>query len=93
MERFFRTVREDFLSLELDLSSVEALNRQFIEWAENVYNTRVHSAIEMKPIDRFALDLKRITFLAPCETTDELFYMEEDRQVKTDNNKQSLVFS
>ena len=29
IERFFRTVREQFLARELDLSSLAALNRQF----------------------------------------------------------------
>ena len=34
IERFFRTVREQFLCRTLDLSSLEALNRQFIQWVE-----------------------------------------------------------
>ena len=34
IERFFRTVRDQFLIRELDLSSIEALNNQFIAWAE-----------------------------------------------------------
>jgi len=85
IERFFRTVREDFLSRQLDLSSLEALNRQFIAWVEDEYNARIHSTLQMRPIDRFGLDLKRIRFLPVCEANDEIFFIEESRQVKADN--------
>lgn len=85
IERFFRSVREQFLCRNLDLSSLQSLNRQFIEWAEEHYNNRPHSALNMKPIDRFGLDLQRIRFLPPNQDNDELFFAEEDRQVKKDN--------
>ena len=39
----------------------------------------------MKPVDRFAMDLKRIRFLDPMEASDELFYFEQDRAVRKDN--------
>lgn len=85
VERFFRRVRQQFLSKNLDLSSLKALNDQFILWLEDEYNGAPHSALGMKPIDRFAFDLKRIKFLSPSETNDELFYAEETRKVKKDN--------
>lgn len=85
IERFFRTTRESFLPRQLDLSSLESLNRQFIAWVEEEYNAQPHSAIGMKPIDRFGLDLKRIRFLPPNEANDEFFFLEETRQVKVDN--------
>jgi len=85
IERFFRTVREKFLSRVLDLSSLATLNRQFFDWVEDEYNAAVHSAIGMKPIDRFGLDLGRIRFLPPSETNDELFFAETTRKVKKDN--------
>jgi len=47
IERFFRTVRARFLARELDLSSLEALNRQFTLWVEEDYNCRVHSTLGM----------------------------------------------
>jgi transposase InsO family protein len=85
IERFFHTVREQFLSRSLDLSSLQALNRQFSLWVEDEYNGSSHSGIGMKPVDRFAIDLGRIRFLPPSEVTDELFYDEETRMVKKDN--------
>jgi len=85
VERFFRTVRETFLSRQLDLSSLDTLNRQFTAWVEDEYNAARHSAIGMRPIDRFGLDLKRIRFLQPDRFNDELFYAEDTRSVKKDN--------
>ncbi len=85
IERFFRRVRDQFLSRNLDLSCLETLNRQFIAWLEDEYNCSPHAALGMKPIDRFGLDLNRIKFLPPNEANDELFYAEENRTVKKDN--------
>lgn len=85
VERFFRGVRERFLCLQLDLSSIEALNRQFTHWVEEQYNAQVHSVLGMSPLDRFGLDRSRIHFLPPNEANDELFFVEEDRHVRTDN--------
>jgi len=85
IERFFRTCRDQFLLRKLDLSSLEALNGQFHHWVEEEYNARVHSALQMKPIDRFGMDLSRIRFLDPMEANDELFFFEQDRSVRKDN--------
>jgi putative transposase len=85
IERFFRRVRDQFLVRQLDLSSLESLNRQFMLWIEDEYNAGRHSAINMKPVDRFAIDLKRIRFLPPSDINDELFFDEDTRKVKKDN--------
>ncbi len=85
IERFFRTVRDKFLCQTLDLSSLETLNRQFIQWLEEDYNSQTHASLGMKPIDRFGLNLNRIRFLPPSEVNDEFFYFEEARWVKADN--------
>ena len=85
VERFFRTVRDQFLIRNLDLSSLEALNRAFTEWVEEHYNAQIHSVLGMPPLDRYALDRKNVRFLPPNEANDELFFIEEDRTVRTDN--------
>jgi len=85
VERFFRTVRDSFLSRNLDLSSVAALNRAFATWVEDEYNGREHSVLQMRPIDRFGLDLSRIRFLPPNQSNDELFFIEQDRNILADN--------
>jgi transposase InsO family protein len=85
VERFFKTVRDQFLVRNLDLSSLEALNRSFTEWVEERYNAQVHSVLGMTPLDRYALDRKNVRFLPPNEANDELFFVEEPRTVRADN--------
>jgi len=85
IERFFRTVRDQFLARDLDLSSLDALNRQFTQWVEEHYNAQVHSILGMSPLDRYALDRKWVRFLPPNEANDELFFVEEERHVRADN--------
>lgn len=85
IERFFRTVRDQFLARQLDLSSLEALNRQFTVWVEEHYNAQTHSVPGMNPLDRYALDRNRVRFLPPNEANDELFFVQEERHVRADN--------
>ena len=85
VERFFRTVRDQFLARALDLGSLELLNRQFTQWAEEQYNAQIHSVLGMSPLDRFALDRKWVRYLPPNEANDELFFVEEERHVRADN--------
>ena len=85
VERFFRRVRDQFLCRKLDLSSIEALNRTFIAWVEEDYNATTHSVLGMSPLDRFALDRRRVRYLPPNEVNEELFFVEEDRMVRADN--------
>ena len=85
IERFFRRVRDQFLVRKLDLSSLDALNRQFTHWVEQEYNATEHDALGLKPIDRFGIDLGRVRFLPPSEHADELFFAEATRTVKKDN--------
>ena len=85
IERFFRSAREQFLARSLDLSSFDALNRQFTQWVEEDYNAHKHSTLEMTPLDRFALDRSRVRYLPPNQANDELFFVEEDRTTRADN--------
>ena len=58
IERFFRTVREQFL-VELtdqvlaELNSLTELNELFTAWVETVYHQRVHSETGQTPLARF----------------------------------------
>jgi len=85
IERFFRTCRDRFLSRQLDLSSLEQLNRQFTQWAEEEYNCAVHATLGIRPIERYALDRRLIKYLPPMEATDEIFMPEQTRTVLADN--------
>jgi putative transposase len=54
IERFFRTVRDQFL-VEIDGPTVDLaqLNRLFSAWLEVVYHRRVHSETKQTPLERF----------------------------------------
>jgi hypothetical protein len=89
IERFFRTVRDQFLVRDLGgVSSLQELNDLFIRWVEDTYHTREHTTLGMRPIDRFGLDLGRVRHLSHCEFNAELFFLETTRRVRTDNTFQ-----
>lgn len=56
IERFFRTVRDQFL-VEIgsgrELDDLVQLNTLFTAWVETVYHRRVHTETEQTPADRF----------------------------------------
>ena len=85
IERFFRGFRDRFLVQHIEFKSLEELNHKTHEWIENEYNHQKHSSIQMKPIDRFALDHSRINFLTDDEYTEEVFFVEEGRSVSKTN--------
>ena len=53
IERFFRTVRDQFLVEVDDGVTLVELNRLFSAWLEVVYHRRVHSETEQTPLERF----------------------------------------
>lgn len=85
IERFFRGFRDRFLVQHLEFKSLDELNDKTHQWIENEYNNQKHSSIQMKPIDRFALDHSRIHFLTDDKYTEEVFYVEETRKVSKTN--------
>lgn len=86
IERFFRTVRDQFLVRDLShIRHLRQLNDEFTQWVETTYHTREHSTLGMKPIDRFGLDLNLIRRIADNLYDSELFLLESTRKVRTDN--------
>jgi putative transposase len=53
IERFFRTVRDQFLVEINDGAELSELNRLFSAWLEVVYHRRVHSETGQTPLARF----------------------------------------
>ena len=85
IERFFRGFRDRFLTLHKDFNSLEQLNQLTHEWIEHEYNNHYHSAIQMRPVDRFNLDHKRIHYITDDQYSEEIFFVEEDRKVSKTN--------
>lgn len=86
IERFFKTLRDNFLIRDLSaINSLAGLNTAFHDWVENHYHLNRHSILDMRPIDRFGMDLQRIQWLQPSIYNREIFFAETKRKVAADN--------
>jgi hypothetical protein len=88
LERFFRVVRQQFLS-ELDPNqcpTLTALNARVWAWIEGVYHQRPHSSLNgLSPLMRFQRDLGKLrTITRHAGQLDEIFYHREKRKVRKD---------
>lgn len=85
IERFFRGFRDRFLVQHTCFDSLTQLNQLTHDWVEHQYNRQPHSGIQMIPVDRFNLDIRRIHYLTDDQYTAEVFFVEEDRKVSKTN--------
>jgi putative transposase len=81
IERFFRTVRDQFLieAGREDLGSLEVLESRFVAWVEQVYHRRVHSETKETPMDRFSVLGPPV--VPPMALVREAFLFSETRTV------------
>ncbi|RLD69209.1 MAG: hypothetical protein DRI87_09835 [Bacteroidetes bacterium] len=88
IERFFRTVRQKFLS-SLDLTEIhdiKQLNERFEHWLEKEYHKHFHHGIHTTPMDRFIHALKNTTIKRLTEhELDLAFQITIYRKVKNDS--------
>lgn len=85
IERFFRTVRDQFLELaEVDkVNTLSALNTRFFSWVE-AYNHRRHSSLGCSPMEKWLRSPHTPRLLKEGHKTDDLFLLEVTRLVKKD---------
>jgi transposase InsO family protein len=57
IERFFKTVRGQFLS-SFKGQTLNELNEAFENWLNNIYHQRKHSSTKQTPLERFAANLQ-----------------------------------
>jgi transposase InsO family protein len=83
IERFFRTVRDGFLTGR-GRSSLNKLNTDFTAWLNHYHHT-IHRSLKMSPLERKLVDtgpsLKQI---APTQNINDLFRMEQQKRVGSD---------
>jgi putative transposase len=87
IERFFRTVREQFLA-NLDrkcLLTLEALNERLWTWIEQVYHRTEHASLGTTPLLRWQRDIERLRQLRPDSDLRRLFFYRLDRCVRRDS--------
>lgn len=86
IERYFRTVRDQFLT-NLDRKqslSLEQLNDRYWAWIENVYHRSEHSALGSTPLLRWQRDIEQIRQLPPATDLRRLFFYRLNRLVRRD---------
>jgi transposase InsO family protein len=57
IERFFRTVRMQFIPLLSENLTLERLNELLVQWLDGDYHKRVHSSTGQSPLDRYLASL------------------------------------
>jgi len=82
IERWFKTVRSQFLSMITEKISLEELNSSLSDWIENDYHQRIHSSTKEAPLPRY---LKHIHLIreAPKDMED-YFRKRTARKVQKD---------
>lgn len=84
IERFFRTVRMQFLN-QVHATSIDEMNQRLWAWVEGEYHLSPHRGIDNEtPLDRWAQVAARIKTVGPEIDLDDLFLWEVKRQVRTD---------
>jgi transposase InsO family protein len=87
IERFFRSVREQFLA-NLDRKqtlTLEDLNQRLWAWIDNAYHRSEHSALGTTPLLRWQRDIEHIRQLPPATDLRRLFFHRLDRVVRRDS--------
>jgi transposase InsO family protein len=90
IERFFRSVREQFLA-DLDpkaLLSLDQLNERLWHWLDIVYHRREHSSLQTTPLLRWQRDIAQVRQLPPATDMRRLFFHRVDRLVRRDSTFQ-----
>jgi len=87
IERFFRSVREQFLA-SIDpqqVRTLEELNSRFQVWLDAAYHRQKHGALETTPLQRWQRDIEHIRQLPPSTDLRRLFFYRVDRLVRRDS--------
>jgi transposase InsO family protein len=85
IERFFRTVRMQFLALvcAADLATLEALNRKLWAWIEGEYHQSPHKGLSgQSPTDRWSMSADEVELMH--DDISDLFLFEAKRKVQRD---------
>ena len=86
VERFFRTVRMRFLSrLEPEkIKSLDELNLRFWQWLEEDYQRKMHSSLNMSPLDYFMSQADQVKMFSDPAILDEYFLLRAQRKINHD---------
>jgi putative transposase len=87
IERYFRSVREQFLA-NLDprvLLTLDQLNQRLWHWIDTVYHRNEHSSLQTTPLLRWQRDIEQVRQLPPATDLRRVFFHRVDRLVRRDS--------
>ncbi len=85
IERYFRTVRDRFLSTITEKPTLEELNALFSSWLHDDYHHKLHTGINERPIDRYHRSCNHTNITRPTKAElDEIFLVRHERVVNND---------
>lgn len=86
IERWFRTLQDQWMNVINwnDFSSLDELNVSLFKYVEEQYNSKIHSSINEKPIDKFIRHIDLIKFVPNKQELDYIFLYRITRKVKND---------
>lgn len=86
IERFFQTVRQRFLNRinPAEIKCLQELNLLFWEWLENDYHRKIHSALNMSPIDLYMSQVDQVNIFSDPSLLEEHFLLRVNRKVNHD---------
>lgn len=86
IERFFRTVRDRFLSGMTEKPTMVELNAAFSAWLNDDYHHKVHGGIKERPIDRYHRSSGHTDITRPTRSElDDVFLVRHQRKVNNDS--------
>lgn len=96
IERWFRTLQDQWMNVINwnDFSSLDELNSSLSKYVEEDYNSKVHSSINEKPIDKFVRHIDLIKFIPNKQEIDYIFLYRVTRKAKKDStiSIQNILF-
>ncbi len=87
IERFIRTVRQQFLPQveEADAASLEALNKRLRTWIEGEYHHSPHRGLDGRtPLSRWLETADKVRLSASIDRIEDLFLFQASRKVRQD---------
>lgn len=86
IERFFRTVREQFLVSFKEGATLEDINQSFNRWIRDEYHQKHHHGIDGRPIDRYSVSSSRYPRKrVDNEDLEDFFMVTVERTVNKDS--------
>ena len=86
IEKFMGTMKMRLFPLlrEKEIRDIDELNALFWEWLERDYHRRVHSALNMTPLDKYLSQMSQVKMVEDPQSLKVLFLKREQRKVRHD---------